>query len=43
MCSVTANEVEPEKPSPYLAAAGWVNLMWGEEILRKFTGWALWP
>ena len=34
---------EPLPFGPYLAAAGWVNLMWGEDILRKFTGWALWP
>ena len=34
---------EPLPFGPYLAAAGWVNLMWGEEILRKFTGWAVWP
>jgi leader peptidase (prepilin peptidase) / N-methyltransferase len=25
---------------PYLAAAGWIALMWGETINRAYTGWA---
>ena len=34
---------EPLPFGPYLAAAGWVSLMWGEDILREYTGWAIWP
>jgi leader peptidase (prepilin peptidase)/N-methyltransferase len=25
---------------PYLATAGWVSLMWGEEINRAYLNWA---
>ena len=25
---------------PYLAAAGWLSLMWGDDIVHAYLGWA---
>ena len=25
---------------PYLAAAGWLSLLWGEEMVAAYLGWA---
>jgi len=35
-----ADRATPIPFGPYLAAAGWVQLMWGPQIIQAYRSWA---